>query len=139
MRLQARHLPMQRELSLLDIQDRAPVWLALSELWLDTELAENDFAHLARVLAHSPYSLAQIKSIHDAEVAPVLWRNLVSVAGEWTGFDEQWLVAECSGRATRRHEWLRRLQVWWLRPRIWRFTWRHWRRLGPQVRALRMA
>jgi hypothetical protein len=35
----------------------------------------------------SGYSDSQLTHILREEVAPVLWPNLVSVAGEWVGFD----------------------------------------------------
>jgi hypothetical protein len=37
-----------------DIRDRRPVWDALSELFLDTELEPTDFQRLGRILASSP-------------------------------------------------------------------------------------
>lgn len=90
-----------------DIENRRPVWLALSELFLDTE---HDFASLgqiASVLGESPYSLNELDEILYDEVYPVCVSNLRPVAGVWGGFDEDWLEA-----AIRRH-----LQRGWNRPR----------------------
>src|SRR5437870_3451900 len=36
-----------------DLQHRRPVWEALSELFLDTELQDYDFGFIARILAES--------------------------------------------------------------------------------------
>lgn len=70
------------------LAERAPVWIALSELFLDTELQSNDYEHIARILAASPYSEKKLEEILRFEVTPVLKYNLMSVAGEWAGFDE---------------------------------------------------
>ncbi|WP_430907002.1 DUF7079 family protein [Maribacter sp. 2-571] len=71
---------------------RKPVWTALSELYLDTELQDYSYRHIAKQFQASPYSLTQIKEINRSEVFPVLCLNLISVAGVWTGFDEDWLI-----------------------------------------------
>lgn len=78
-------------LSNQEIQDRRPVWVALSDLFLDTELQEHDFAFIARVMAGSPYSLAEIECILYNEVYPVCIPNLHCVAGVWDGFSDEWL------------------------------------------------
>lgn len=74
------------------IHDHRPIWIALSELYLDTELQAIDYQHIASVIQQSPYSLKQVKLIDRNEVFPVLFNNGLSVAGEWTGFDPDWLV-----------------------------------------------
>lgn len=74
-----------------DLENRRPVWAALSELFLDTELEEEQLSSIARVLAESPYTLVQAERILFREVYPVCSWNLCCVAGEWNGFDEQWL------------------------------------------------
>lgn len=73
-----------------DLEHRRPVWEALSDLFLDTDTS------LARswrvgILAASPYSLDELEQILIEEVYPVCHSNLFSVAGEWVGFDTQWL------------------------------------------------
>ena len=75
-----------------EIADRKPVWTALSSLYLDTELQERDFEGIAKIIQKSPYSLDEVKTIDKYEVFPVLIPNLLSVAGEWAGFNEEWLV-----------------------------------------------
>ena len=54
---------------------RESVWLALSELWLDTELVEDDLAAIARTLAISGYAAEELEAIYRLEVAPVVWGN----------------------------------------------------------------
>ncbi|WP_310555296.1 hypothetical protein [Flavobacterium sp.] len=74
------------------IEERKPVWMALSEFYLDTELSDNTFIHIAETFKKSPYSFAEIREINKKEVFPLLQVNLLNVAGEWKGFDEEWLV-----------------------------------------------
>lgn len=75
-----------------NIEERKPIWMALSALYLDTELQESDFRHIALAIMESPYSLEKVKEINKYELFPVLQTNLMGVAGEWTGFDEGWLI-----------------------------------------------
>ncbi|HLP11718.1 MAG TPA: hypothetical protein VK177_07255 [Flavobacteriales bacterium] len=72
----------------MNIENRKPVWVALSKLYLDTELSESDLYSIACDFYESPYDLEEIKEINKIEVFPVLCGNLLNLAGEWTGFDE---------------------------------------------------
>jgi hypothetical protein len=74
-----------------DLPNRRPVWDALSQLFLDTELEPADFQRLGRTLASSPYTPREIEEILFAEVYPICIWNLLSVAGVWEGFDVDWL------------------------------------------------
>ena len=77
-----------------ELNPRRSVWEAISELWLDTEPGEEDFARIAEILAQSGYSLDELNEIFAFEVAPVVWLNMLSVAGVWAAFDREWLAAE---------------------------------------------
>jgi hypothetical protein len=121
------------------IERRKPVWAALSELWLDTELADDDLRRIAGVMGRSGYGVEELREIYLFEVAPVVSPNLWTVAGEWAGFDEGWLFAAATRRARKRSPVLRAL-VWsglggWLMTFA---TEQHWRRLvemmAPQSR-----
>ena len=85
-----------------DLLNRRPVWEAMSELFLDTELQENSLSHIASTLTQSPYSLDELESILFHEVYPVLVPNLLQTAGEWAGFDAAWLEAKIIERTRRR-------------------------------------
>ncbi len=76
------------------IANRLPVWKALSNLYIDTELQDYDFKNIAYIIKESPYQLEEVKNIHKYEVFPVLYQNLLIVAGVWDGFDEKWLAEE---------------------------------------------
>lgn len=93
-----------------DRDARIPVWIALSELYLDTDVSAFHAA-IAETLAASPYSPAELRAILIDDVHPALHANLLSVAGEWAGFDDAWLVEriEAVGRQPR---WRRRMSRW---------------------------
>ena len=78
---------MRHEIRMLDeieIGRRLPVWHALSEIFLDTELQPADYASIAKKLMAAPYTEEQLHSIFEQEVAPAFIFNLLDVAGEWT-------------------------------------------------------
>lgn len=81
---------------------REAVWLALSELWLDTELDAGDLQRLARCLHESGYPQVELEAIYALEVAPAVWLNAWSVAGVWQGFDPDWLFERCRHNQARR-------------------------------------
>jgi len=89
---------------------RQALWVALSTLWLDSQLQDYDYAHIARVIFESCVSLEQAMVIHKYEVAPAVGLNLASVAGEWAFFDQKWLVSRCQTFRGRRHHWLHRFR-----------------------------
>jgi hypothetical protein len=74
------------------IEHRKPIWMAISEFYLDTKLQDADFRRIALIILESPYSFKEVKTINKYEVFPILQPNLLSPAGEWAGFDEDWLV-----------------------------------------------
>ncbi len=74
-----------------------PVWLALSDLFLDTD-TRLSFPYIARTLAASPFADHELEAIFQNEVAPAVEFNLFDIAGEWVGFDETWLIAEITKR-----------------------------------------
>ncbi|QDV36895.1 DUF7079 family protein [Tautonia plasticadhaerens] len=113
-----------------EIGRREPVWAALSELWLDTELAEDDLRRIAEAMRRSGYSVGELREIYLFEVAPVVFPNLLSIAGEWACFDREWLYDEAARRARRRTPILRMLVRLGIGRRAMTFaTERHWHRL----------
>ena len=77
---------------------RSRARLAISELFLDTALDEKDFARLRDELRASGLSLRELDEIYYDEVAPLLYQNLNSPAGVWSGFDAGWLDGEIQKR-----------------------------------------
>lgn len=107
-----------RRLSAAEIQARLPLWDAIADLFLDTEIDDGVRAYVARVLAPSPFSLDELDAIYRFEVAPVVHANLKVVAGEWAGFGEEWLGERIPAHLARSGRWSRRwagsrLGRWW--------------------------
>ena len=76
-----------------DLENRRPVWDALSTLFLDTDTSLSR-SWRVKVLSESVYSLEEIEQILFDDVYPVCAPNLRSIAGEWAGFDSQWLETQ---------------------------------------------
>lgn len=112
------------------MERRKPVWIALSELWLDTELTDRDLEHIAAIMVESGFSVATLRQIYLTEVAPVVSFNLLCVAGVWTGFDERELCAAIAGNMRNRPRRIRFLA--WFPPTRCMMTYateEHWTKL----------
>ena len=117
---------------------RRPLWIALSELWLDTELSRADLERIARIMADSGLSVDQLREVYLVEVAPVVYSNLLCVAGEWVGFDEDWLCSSIIRNLNDRPLRVRFLAWCFVtRGRMVYATDRHWKTLVTLVNALR--
>jgi hypothetical protein len=80
-----------------ELINRRPVWLALSTMFLDADVALTRKARAA-ALAASRYSASELEQILIEEVYPVCWANLNAVNGERAGFDPAWLENAILGR-----------------------------------------
>ncbi len=109
---------------------RVPVWRALSDLYLDTDVS-TFYAHIAETLAKSPFSLDALHDILLEDVHPALYGNLLIVAGEWAGFEDEWLLPRIA-EVRRRPRWRRRLTRV-----IARFVFDDWRIVAARVAQLR--
>ena len=103
-----------------ELEIRRPIWIALSELYLDTE---PDWARVAGICARSPFAIPELRRILFDEVHPVVYRNLWSTAGVWDGFDQDWLITVMLARK---------------RAPVFRLPWPEerrypWRELKPQL------
>lgn len=116
---------------------RESVWLALSELWLDAEPTEADLNYIARTLAVSGFSLEELEAIYRREVVPTVYPNALSVAGEWTGFDADWLFGECRRHQRRATNLLFRWRCWILSRTRGALMNEHWRQVKSRVAELR--
>lgn len=123
-----------------EVEARTPVWEALAELWLDRELKPEDLDHIARRLAATPLTIEELRQVYRAEVAPAVGVNARSVAGEWSGWSREWLVARILSNLRdrpRRTRWLAAFP-----PTRWAMTWAseaHWRVVIARVADLRAA
>ena len=109
----------------INIEDRIPVWEKLSQFYLDTELDYYDYRQIALTIIQSPFSLEQVKKINRREVFPILYVNLLTMTGEWSGFDKDWLVEKIEKRGRRRNA-LSKLGLFIIHgPLKWMYL-RHW-------------
>lgn len=79
----------------LNLERRAPVWEALSELFVGKELQDYDYAGIAKTLRLSGYSLDELEKVLHEEVAPVFRSNLSALAiPEMEGWAQDTVVKE---------------------------------------------
>jgi len=110
-----------------EIEKRKPVWNAISDFYLDTELQPSDYERIAAEFIKSGKTIQQIKEIDFYEVFPVLKGNLMSVAGEWGGFNKNWLNENCEKMYLKRKNIFFRLKIklshvfwFWMRKDHWK-------------------
>jgi hypothetical protein len=84
-----------------DLVRRRPVWGAMSDLFLDTEIDESFNRFIARSIIESGYTREELHHILWEEVFPVIEWNLRNPAGVWAGFDLGWLQERILGSAPR--------------------------------------
>ncbi len=113
-----------------DLAARRRVWVALSDLYLDTEV-ETLYDGCAQVLADSPYALLALERMLREDVDPLLRRNLMVPAGVWDGFDADWLVSRILDK---QRKW--RLGRWF-NPLFDGYADELWRELQPRIVAAR--
>lgn len=89
---------------------RQSLWIALSNLYLDTEMQAFTHRYIARVIHEGGFSLAEVWHIDKYEVFPVLFENLLIVAGVWGAFEEHSLIRDIE-QAKGRLTGFRRLRI----------------------------
>jgi hypothetical protein len=100
-------------LSASEIESRLPVWHALSDLFLDTELQAEDYRRIGAALRASGFGREALRTILEDEVAPAFMFNLLDLAGEWLSWDpdevrEIMLRQLRSGAGRPRLSWLKK-------------------------------
>ena len=114
------------------IEDRLPIWEALSEFFLDTELQMDDHERIAQILAATAYTEEEIEGILIGEVYPVCRWNILSVAGEWAGFHPDWLKEKISPRFGKRP----RFRSLFILRHVWMYA-RHWNKVKARIAEIR--
>lgn len=90
------------------VDERAELWLTLAPLWLEREPRERDYAHMVEVIQRHDLTLKELEWIFRLELAPVLSRHQMSVAGEWRGFDNEKLLHQLVAHNKRLTGWRRK-------------------------------
>ena len=81
---------------------RESLWIAMSDLWLDTELSDAQVDAIADAVRESGLGRAELEDVFELELAPVLGGNHRAVAGEWAGFDPEMVCEQARRRVGRR-------------------------------------
>ncbi len=88
-----------------DVERRLPLWRALADLYLDTEDA-GFVANIVSVAEQAGFTADDVDQILRWEVRPALYANYLNVAGEWAGWDNDWLEDRIT-KSIRGPHWLR--------------------------------
>lgn len=118
------------------IIDRKPVWSALSDLFLDTDVTLH-YDYIVRTCAASPFTIDELEAILKNEVAPVVLPNLYDIAGEWAGFDEDWLVKAICKQGTKNIKPHQKLRVPLGNLGLRDYTGKHWLAIGGKIAEFR--
>jgi hypothetical protein len=94
----------------LNLERRAAVWEALSELFVGKELQDYDYAGIAKTLRASGYSIDELEKVLRKEVAPVFRSNLSALAvPEMEGWAQDTVVKEIRAYLERERTGISRL------------------------------
>ncbi|HRO03246.1 MAG TPA: hypothetical protein PLS69_06540 [Terricaulis sp.] len=69
-----------------ELERRSQVWAAMSELFIDSDVTLLH-AHIARELRKHTYNDTELLHILVREAGPASYPNMLSVAGEWIGYE----------------------------------------------------
>ncbi|MBB3139453.1 DUF7079 family protein [Halomonas organivorans] len=90
------------------VDTRGDLWLALAPLWLEREPRETDYARMVKVIERHALSKHELEWVFRLELAPVLSRHQMSVAGEWRRFDDRKLMRQLVAHNLRLTGWRRK-------------------------------
>lgn len=103
----------------------------MSVFYLDTELTDFTIEYIAKICAESTYSIEEIEKIMFTEVWPAFIGNLWSVAGEWAGWEPEFVQQRVLAR------FRPRLYFSWRRNPLKRFYCGRWAEVEVLIRAIR--
>ncbi|RAH37772.1 hypothetical protein [Halomonas sp. SL1] len=90
------------------VDTRGDLWLALAPLWLEREPRETDYTRMIEEIERHGLSERELEWVFRLELAPVLTRQQMSVAGEWREFDDYRLMKRLVAHNLRLTGWRRR-------------------------------
>lgn len=112
-----------------DIPDRTPIWDAMQDLFMDTDVTLS-YEYIVDQCSKSKYGIDELENILFNEVLPALRFNMFDLpAPEWAGFQTEWLVK----RILKKHRF-GKSKLWVLR----RYTQKHWDVLKPKIETLKL-
>ena len=118
------------------IIERKSVWLALSDLFLDTDVTVN-YDYITRVCAESLFTIDELEMILKCEVAPVVLPNLSNITGEWIGFNEDWLIRKIANRKPKKSIPLQKIHKYLSILGLQSDTDKHWLAIAFKIEAFR--
>jgi len=94
--------------------------ITLSSLFLDTEKTSKKLDYIASSLRRLNIPTAILSDLLRYDVFPILYPNLLSVAGVWDVSDNEWLIGQVETRRNATQWWVKSLADWaaW-----WSFGW----------------
>ena len=108
------------------MENRKKSWTLISRFYLDTELGNEDYNNIVHEFSGLNFSLEELQEIDLYEVFPALQKNLLSVAGVWDGFNEEWLQDQCMKNYKQKTKLIFRFKVrllnyvhFWMRQKHW--------------------
>ncbi|WP_372613341.1 hypothetical protein [Halomonas sp.] len=90
------------------VDERGELWLTLATLWLEREPRETEYARMVEVIQRHDLTLKELEWVFRLELAPVLSRQQMSVAGEWRQFDDYKLMRQLVAHNLRLTGWRRK-------------------------------
>ncbi|WP_043529614.1 DUF7079 family protein [Litchfieldella xinjiangensis] len=91
------------------VDERGELWLTLAPLWLEREPRETDYARMVDVIQRYDLTLTELEWVFRLELAPVMVRHQMSVAGEWRAFDDYQLMGQLVAHNLRLKGWRRKM------------------------------
>lgn len=73
-----------------EIERRLPLWIALSDLFLDTDVTPM-LPYIARTIVEGGWSIEAAEAALRWEVRPAFYHNFLDVAGEWAGWPDAYV------------------------------------------------
>jgi hypothetical protein len=94
---------------------RIKVWSSMSELYLDTDLSQEQLTDIIQTFSDSGYDYNELRRIERYELLPVLCNNQgLLIDGVWIGFDDKWLIENCEINYKKRHLLTHKIKCWYL-------------------------
>lgn len=84
-----------------EISRRLPLWCALADLFLDTDSDPAVYKAIHKIAEENNFSLTETIAILKEDVLPAFGTHLMSVAGEWSGFEEEYVLKKISEALSR--------------------------------------
>ncbi len=114
------------------IEQKKMVWVALADVFLDTDVSLT-YDAISKQCALSCFSIEELEHMLKNEVAPICCDNLMCVAGQWAGFDEEWLITNITDKINTKTPVLTKLWQWVSVKAHQSYINQHWKNIVPLI------